>query len=70
MRTFKNLLQIFIFTLLFISCDDRVTYTWNKDSLDEIINQKDDKMIIIYLFWGFWGAPDFFGGCKVTIGKF
>ena len=47
MKKFKNLLPIFISALLFISCDDRATYTWNKDSLDNIINENDDKMILV-----------------------
>lgn len=43
----KNILVLCIILLFVSSCDDRGSYVWNRNSLDEIINKNDDKIILV-----------------------
>ena len=47
LKTTKNILALYIILLFVSGCDDRVSYTWNENSLDEIINKNDDKIILV-----------------------
>ena len=47
LRTTKNILVLCIIFLFVSGCDDRVSYVWNENSLDEIINKNDDKIILV-----------------------
>jgi len=47
LRTTKNILALCIILLFVSGCDDRASYVWNENSLDEIINKNDDKIILV-----------------------
>ena len=47
LKTTKNILALYIISLFVSGCDDRVSYVWNENSLDEIINKNDDKIILV-----------------------